>query len=82
MITGADPIPAAAWVQEPEKPIWRHAPWTYRGTTHPNAEFHRVIGRTEQVIVDWENGNYTLRPASPAKRIDAGFTEQPVTLRR
>jgi hypothetical protein len=52
ILTGADSIPAGEWVREGEKPIWRHTPWTYHGPTHPNDEFHRLIGRTEQVVAD------------------------------
>lgn len=51
-ITGADPILAGEWVQEPGRPVWRHTPWVYHGPTHPNDELHRLIGRTEQVIAD------------------------------
>src|ERR1700733_1349018 len=52
VLTGADVIPAPAWEKMPDKPIWRHTPWTYHGPTHPNDERHRLIGRTEQVIAD------------------------------
>lgn len=52
VLTGADVIPASAWEKMPDKPIWRHTPWTYHGPTHPNDERHRLIGRTEQVIAD------------------------------
>jgi hypothetical protein len=31
IITGADLIPAAEWVREPDKPVWRHTHWTYHG---------------------------------------------------
>ena len=52
IVTGADPISTSEWVEEPGKPVWRHTPWTYQGVTHPNDEFHHLIGRTEQVIAD------------------------------
>jgi hypothetical protein len=52
IITGADVIPAGAWEQVAGKPVWRHTPWTNRGLTNPGDERHRLIGRTEQVIVD------------------------------
>ena len=52
VITGADLIPAGEWEQVAGKPVWRHTPWKYRGPTHPNDDFHRLIGRTEQVILD------------------------------
>jgi hypothetical protein len=51
-LTGADIIPAGEWIREGDKPVWRHTPWTYRGPTHPNDDFHKVIGRTEQVVAD------------------------------
>jgi len=60
IITGADPIPTAEWVRESGKPIWRHTPWMYHGPTHPNDEFHRLIGRTEQVIADGKLLRQTL----------------------
>ncbi|HEY3341659.1 MAG TPA: right-handed parallel beta-helix repeat-containing protein, partial [Anaerolineae bacterium] len=52
VISGADVIPSSQWTQLPDKPIWQHTPWMYRGPTHPNDNFHQLIGRTEQAIVD------------------------------
>src|SRR5208337_2336722 len=60
--TGADLVPAAEWVHEPGKPVWRHTPWNYHGPTHPNDDFHRLIGRTEQVIADGKLLRQVLQP--------------------
>lgn len=32
--------------------IWKKESWPYRFRTHPNNDFHRLIGRCEQVIAD------------------------------
>ena len=62
VITGADVIPAGEWERVAGKPVWRHTPWKYRGPTHPNDDFHRLIGRTEQVIVDGKLLRQVLQP--------------------
>ncbi len=62
IVTGADPIPSTEWVQESGKPVWRHTPWTYRGRTHPDDEFHKLIGRSEQVIADGKLLRQVLQP--------------------
>jgi hypothetical protein len=68
ILTGADAIPSGQWVLLPDTSIWRHAPWPYRGPTHPNNEFHRLIGRTEQVIVDGK----LLRQVLEMKQMEPG----------
>jgi len=68
ILTGADAIPPGQWVLLPDTSIWRHAPWPYRGPTHPNDEFHRLIGRTEQVIVDGK----LLRQVLDMKQMEPG----------
>lgn len=62
ILTGADLIPSVEWVREAQKPVWRHTPWIYHGPTHPNDEFHRLIGRTEQVIADGKLLRQVLQP--------------------
>ena len=59
VITGADGLPADKWEKLPDRQgVWRYAPWTYRGCgwnrfmAHPGDEKHKLIGRTEQVILD------------------------------
>ncbi len=78
ILTGGDVIPADQWALLPGTSIWRHAPWAYRGPTHPNDERHRLIGRTEQVIVDGKLLRQVLEPeqmepgtfyAEPAKAL-------------
>jgi parallel beta helix pectate lyase-like protein/chondroitinase B-like protein len=68
VLTGADMIPAGQWVQVPGTSIWRHAPWAYRGPTHPNDERHRLIGRTEQMMVDGK----LLRQVSEMEQLEPG----------
>jgi rhamnogalacturonyl hydrolase YesR len=49
VLTGADVVtdwsPAGGGV-------WKKTPWQYRFPTHPNDEYHRLIGRCEQVIAE------------------------------
>ncbi len=33
----------------------------------------------DPLFVDWEAGNFNLRPESPARKLPAGFTETPVS---
>jgi hypothetical protein len=66
ILSGADLVPSTEWVREPDKPVWRHTPWTYRGPTHPNDEFHKLIGRTEQVILDGKLLRQVLQPGEMA----------------
>ena len=49
VITGADVL--SGWVLDKGN-VWKVTSWTHRFPTHPNDEFHRLIGRCEQVIVD------------------------------
>jgi len=49
VISGADIV--TGWTPA-GKGLWKKTPWTYRFPTHPNDDFHRLIGRCEQVIAD------------------------------
>ena len=71
ILTGADVI--TGWERIPgERPLFRHAPWTHRFQVstrdgepvyhHPGDERHRLIGRTEQVIVDGNLLDQVLAP--------------------
>lgn len=71
ILTGADVI--TGWERVPgEGPVYRHAPWTHRFQVstrdgepvyhHPGDEHHRLIGRTEQVIVDGNLLDQVLAP--------------------
>jgi hypothetical protein len=57
-ITGADTVPVASWQPTGRSSVWQLKPWTYHGIpwsrfmARPDDERHRLIGRTEQVIVD------------------------------
>ena len=51
VLSGADV--AADWVPSEAKGVWS-IDWPHRFRTHPNDEFHRLIGRCEQVIRDGE----------------------------
>ncbi len=58
VLTGADLVPRERWQNTNSKDVWVLSPWTYRGCAwspymaHPDDEYHRLIGRTEQVIFD------------------------------
>ena len=49
VISGADVV--TGWTSVGNG-IWKKESWLYRFPTHPNDEFHRLIGRCEQVIAD------------------------------
>jgi parallel beta-helix repeat protein len=49
VISGADVVTGWTFVQQG---IWKKEPWNYRFPTHPDNDFHRLIGRCEQVIAD------------------------------
>ncbi len=72
VLTGADPL--TGWQRaDPDQPIYR-VPWPHRfitwnkSMTHPDDEYHRVIGRCEQVMV---NG-YLLRQVLDPKQLAPG----------
>ncbi len=67
VITGADRI--TAWNREPGEGNIFSAAWPYPASrTHPNDEYHRLIGRAEQVFV---NG-YPLRQVESKDKIARG----------
>jgi len=72
VLTGADRL--TGWKKaEPERPIytvpWPHRFNTYSKTmTHPGDDYHRVIGRCEQVMVD----GYNLRQVLSAAQLAPG----------
>ncbi|MHB8902848.1 MAG: right-handed parallel beta-helix repeat-containing protein [Thermoguttaceae bacterium] len=47
VLSGADVVDG--WVPVPGG-IWKKQPWDHRFPTHPDDDFHRLIGRCEQVI--------------------------------
>lgn len=49
VISGADMIKKWTPVRDG---VWRRKGWGHRFPTHPNNDFHRLIGRCEQVIAD------------------------------
>ncbi|WP_419194065.1 right-handed parallel beta-helix repeat-containing protein [Novipirellula herctigrandis] len=49
VISGADVI--TDWEPAADG-IWKKRDWCYQFRTHPNDDFHRLIGRCEQVVVD------------------------------
>jgi parallel beta-helix repeat protein len=49
VISGADVVTGWTHVRDG---IWKREEWPYRFRTHPNNDFHRLIGRCEQVIAD------------------------------
>lgn len=72
VLTGADRL--VGWKQtESERPIYQ-AVWPHRfitwskRMTHPDDEYHRLIGRCEQVIID----NYLLRQVTDASQLASG----------
>ncbi len=56
IISGCDLVPASRWTAASDGQ-WTLPSWTYRGCpwsptmAHPPDDFHRLIGRTEQVVV-------------------------------
>ncbi len=54
VITGANSVASSDWDSLPGQLIWRHMPWTYRAfpAFHPSYPKYKLIGRTEQVVLD------------------------------
>jgi hypothetical protein len=76
ILAGADVIPSNQWTAVEGTSVWKHTPWTYKGRTHPNDERHRLIGRTEQVIVDGK----LLRQVLEMDQLEPGtFLAEPAT---
>jgi len=72
VITGADHL--SGWKKvEGESPIYR-VPWTHRfiadskNMTHPDDDYHQLIGRCEQVVID----GYLLRQVLEANQLAPG----------
>jgi hypothetical protein len=72
VLTGADRL--SGWQRsEGDQPVY-HVAWSYRfipwskSMTHPDDEYHRLIGRCEQVVVD----NYLLRQVLAASQLAPG----------
>ena len=80
VVSGADVL--HGWQRTGERPIWR-VPWPHRfigwnkTMTHPDDEWHRVIGRCEQVIID----GYLLRQVLEAGQLAPGAFYVDVTNR-
>lgn len=80
ILTGADRI--TDWVPEPKsKTVFRHTPWKHRFVInhdeagravlhHPEDDRHKLIGRTEQVIVD---GNLLLQVLNREDLVEGTF---------
>jgi Right handed beta helix region/Chondroitinase B len=71
-LTGADVL--TDWQKTPgDLPVYR-VPWSHRfigwnkNMTHPDDDYHRLIGRSEQVIVD----GYILRQVLEANHLSSG----------
>jgi hypothetical protein len=72
VLTGADVL--TSWQKtEGGRPIY-HVPWTHRfigwnkNMTHPDDDYHRLIGRCEQVVID----GYMLRQVLEANQLAPG----------
>ena len=79
VVTGADRL--TGWERtDPDRPVyrvtWPHRFNTYSKTmTHPGDEYHRLIGRCEQVIVD----GYLLRQVLEPQQLAPGTFQVDVT---
>jgi hypothetical protein len=53
ILTGADPIPTELWRRRSSRPVW-DVPWNSfpKPLYYPTDERHKLVGRTDQVIVD------------------------------
>lgn len=71
VISGADSI--TGWTPTGNG-IWKKMPWTCRFPTHPDNDFHRLIGRCEQVIAD---GQLLKQVATPSELEPGAFCAMP-----